>query len=726
VTAEARSIFDIEFNDSAFTEFQKKFADFKAALDTIPDAWAKVGEKIGGASTDFEALNKQVSDHLAAMGKTDKKSKDGGAAGGGDKRPKGLDKREIEATAVNWERIAANGRSFSKNISQTTLSLAKWTGLTATFSGILGAGGLFGIERFAASTARERSKSLGHGVSYGEQAAFETNFSRLGDPNGMLDWMSDMLNNPEDRWPLYGVAGAGKANKLMGMDAASASAEFLPDIKRKVDSFPAMNLDQMSQAFGIPVGLARVLRNMSSQELQELIANYRRNAAPMNLSPDVLRKWSDLNATLEQAEAKVSTAFINQLSNLTPGVEKFAKAGTHLIEGVLRKGGVVDGWMHSIAYGLDGFANKVESRGFQSEIDKFVKQSNEVAKAIREMGNLTPGQILAKIGSNAWEAVKNYPAEGMSEGIARGVGNVINRMVDDASGATTMVHGPTGVIESPYGRTEYPDYDPKASQPSQPSTSSPPASPVYPPLAGGSGVDLRKWQAGRKNVSTQGDGAGEQYQRAVSDRMAPAGSAPISEGTTVITSKGGARFRVATEFAPNFKGFIDDYEDAGGVIGSAHGGLGARPGNASYHPLARAIDLNQIGRDVRGGGVTLPNDVEDELAHKWGLRSGSEFSHPDRGHFEVNNAERARNVIRRMHGLPEKSEAEGPAPVEKRTMFNYQEPSAPKFSAPSPPSPPPSLYMGPNPKDEHWARERANQNVEIVNGVSGVNVVQGH
>jgi len=75
---------------------------------------------------------------------------------------------------------------------------------------------------------------------------------------------------------------------------------------------------------------------------------------------------------------------------------------------------------------------------------------------------------------------------------------------------------------------------------------------------------------------------------------------------------------VASEFAENFRGFINDYEKAGAVIGPNSGGLGARPGNASYHPIGRAIDVNQIGRNIRSGGKTLPVDVENALAAKWG------------------------------------------------------------------------------------------------------------
>ncbi|HXT99567.1 MAG TPA: hypothetical protein VN903_01155, partial [Polyangia bacterium] len=132
---------------------------------------------------------------------------------------------------------------------------------------------------------------------------------------------------------------------------------------------------------------------------------------------------------------------------------------------------------------------------------------------------------------------------------------------------------------------------------------------------------------------------------AAMDPMAPAGTAAQSAGMTTITSPSGRKFRVASEFAPNFQGFINEYENQGGVIGPASGGLSERPGNASYHPLGRAIDVNQIGRNIRSGGTTLPVDEENAMAARWGLYPGSRFSNPDAGHFEVRNAAAAHAAL---------------------------------------------------------------------------------
>lgn len=120
------------------------------------------------------------------------------------------------------------------------------------------------------------------------------------------------------------------------------------------------------------------------------------------------------------------------------------------------------------------------------------------------------------------------------------------------------------------------------------------------------------------------------------DPMAPAGTGIQRGGMATITSPSGKRFQVAAWAAPNFQRFVDNYEKAGGSLGSATGTLGMRGHNASYHPLGRAIDVNQTGYGVRGGnGKVLPRAVEDKLAEEAGLWPGSRFG--DAGHFEARN-----------------------------------------------------------------------------------------
>ncbi len=133
---------------------------------------------------------------------------------------------------------------------------------------------------------------------------------------------------------------------------------------------------------------------------------------------------------------------------------------------------------------------------------------------------------------------------------------------------------------------------------------------------------------------------------------APTGTPIQHSGMTTITTPSGKTYQVDARYAANFKGFLTDYENAGGTLGSATGTLGFRPSNASGHPIGTAIDINQVDRDIRGGtGHSLPVDTENALAAKWGFVSGANWNRPDTGHFGIRSPEAAEAALQRL-GIP--------------------------------------------------------------------------
>ena len=130
---------------------------------------------------------------------------------------------------------------------------------------------------------------------------------------------------------------------------------------------------------------------------------------------------------------------------------------------------------------------------------------------------------------------------------------------------------------------------------------------------------------------------------------APAGTPIQHGGMTTITTPSGKQFQVDERYAANFKGFLTDYENAGGVLGPDTDTLGFRPSNASGHPIGTAVDVNQIGYGERSRrGVTLPVETENMLAEKWGLTSGANWRRPDTGHFGIRSPEAAQEALQRL------------------------------------------------------------------------------
>ncbi|UEM11738.1 hypothetical protein J4G43_046020 [Bradyrhizobium barranii subsp. barranii] len=169
---------------------------------------------------------------------------------------------------------------------------------------------------------------------------------------------------------------------------------------------------------------------------------------------------------------------------------------------------------------------------------------------------------------------------------------------------------------------------------------------------------------------------------------APAGTPIQRGGMATVTTAAGRKFQVDARFAQNFRGFINDYEKAGGVIGPESGTLGERPHNASGHPIGAAIDINQVGYGIRGrGGRTLDYDTEDALAAKWGLVSGHKWHRKDTGHFGVESVKAAREALVRNGVAPETAEKLAPAvAAEGKTVKGSWFGSSPRWSDPSEPA----------------------------------------
>ena len=365
-----KSVIEVEVDDGAFKTFKALFDQYKAQAAEMPEAWAKVGAETGKASSNFgDMVAAMMAQATLADALATKQRKA---------------REESEKSGRAWRNLKSDTKAVASNILDATKSLMKWGAILEVAGGLLGAGGIWGIDRLASGVSDARRSSLGVGTGYGSQKAFETDFGRFVDPNSMLSGVNEALHDVRKRWMLS-TAGASAASIASG-DSGAVGASLLENVKKLVDRTPANQLQQLSDSRGLGQffslqDLVR-LRAMSGSELSDQARAYGRDSKSFGLSDATARKWADLDSQLTRAGTKIKTVLIDGLTPLTPSLshlsDSFAKAvGTFL--------GVGDPVrMKKIGDSLDKFATYIGSDDFQKDVKSFAADVGTLADAVRD------------------------------------------------------------------------------------------------------------------------------------------------------------------------------------------------------------------------------------------------------------------------------------------------------------------------------------------------------
>jgi hypothetical protein len=99
-----------------------------------------------------------------------------------------------------------------------------------------------------------------------------------------------------------------------------------------------------------------------------------------------------------------------------------------------------------------------------------------------------------------------------------------------------------------------------------------------------------------------------------------------------VTSRSGVKVRVAASARAALQCVVDQVEAAGVRIKFMRG-IGPGTVKGSMHPGGRAIDINQLSRNVTRPAV--PRAVSNAAADRCGVISGARWSYADNGHWNL-------------------------------------------------------------------------------------------
>ncbi|EAT8197634.1 hypothetical protein [Salmonella enterica] len=382
----AKSIVEIDVQDEKFQSFLEKFNEYQKALGELPEQWRGAVHGLGEAAKETErvrdgteGITKAFADGVAALASVND---------GLDRLNGNLEKATKTQTEFNKKsggarnflnKASKDAKSLAGHIKDATTSLLSWGTVLGLFSGLAGAGGLWGLNHLAGNASAQRFTAMGLGTTAGGLNSTAVDFQKaLGNPVGTLGTIRDAQLDLSKRWQF----------RAMGVDNPDRDpAELLPEmIKAARDIFVRNGSTQQgAEAYGLTnyftLDDLNRFKKMSDEEIDAMAKQAQQDTRRLQLTDQQLRQWQDFNIQLDRSKVSIGNTFIRGLAPLAPELGKLSDAFSGAIETVL-KSPELGKWIDGLSDGIRRFGNYLASPEFQKDVEAFISGVERLGRVI--------------------------------------------------------------------------------------------------------------------------------------------------------------------------------------------------------------------------------------------------------------------------------------------------------------------------------------------------------
>ncbi|ECC3874418.1 hypothetical protein LQJ70_003259 [Salmonella enterica] len=382
----AKSIVEIDVQDEKFQSFLEKFNEYQKALGELPEQWRGAVHGLGEAAKETErvrdgteGITKAFADGVAALASVND---------GLDRLNGNLEKATKTQTEFNKKsggarnflnKASKDAKSLAGHIKDATTSLLSWGTVLGLFSGLAGAGGLWGLNHLAGNASAQRFTAMGLGTTAGGLNSTAVDFQKaLGNPVGTLGAIRDAQLDLSKRWQF----------RAMGVDNPDRDpAELLPEmIKAARDIFVRNGSTQQgAEAYGLTnyftLDDLNRFKKMSDEEIDAMAKQAQQDTRRLQLTDQQLRQWQDFNIQLDRSKVSIGNTFIRGLAPLVPVLGKLSDAFSDAIETVL-KSPELGKWIDGLSDGIRRFGNYLASPEFQKDVEAFISGVERLGRVI--------------------------------------------------------------------------------------------------------------------------------------------------------------------------------------------------------------------------------------------------------------------------------------------------------------------------------------------------------
>ncbi|NTY83087.1 hypothetical protein [Citrobacter werkmanii] len=382
----AKSIIEVDVNDEKFLSFMEKFNEYQAALEDLPEAWRASAQGIGDtaretskASSEAEGMTKAFLDGVDALNMmVNNLDRINTSLDDANKRQSDLNKKTAGSSSI-FGKLKKDSKEFAGHIKDATVSLLSWGGIVGLFTGVLGAGGLFGLNRLASTASAQRFTSMGLNTSIGALDSTAINYQRaVANPTATLGAIRDTQADLSQRWKF----------QAMGINNPDRSPDqLLPEMIRAARSIFTQTGGtlQGANAYGLTsffsIDDLNRFKNMSDAEIDAMEKRAKRDAQLLQITDEQARQWQDFNIQLDYSSQSIKNTFIRGLGPLTPGLTKLSDALSGAIDTVIQSP-ELGKWIDGLAGGIQRFGDYLASPDFKNDVENFMVKVEKLGKVI--------------------------------------------------------------------------------------------------------------------------------------------------------------------------------------------------------------------------------------------------------------------------------------------------------------------------------------------------------
>lgn len=389
----AKSIIDVDVKDEAFKAFLDLFNQYKAAVGEMPEEWAKTGDSVQEIADDFSAMVGAMRKQQELLEQQAKTKAEMARAEREDLKNAREQQKELargeQDRARTVRQIYDDAKGIARSVADTTMHIVSWVGLGGILGGLIGAGGLWGLDTLADRAGDARRAASGLGVTPGQQQALGLNFQRYFDVNTNLENIADARANYANRWAFsaMGINPEGQDNATLSANMAIRAKEIFDRGDQSQQYAQSQGLLQFYSMDEL-----RRLHSISMEELRAAASSYRRDAGALGMGDATYRQWQEFSVQMQRAQRSIENAFITGLQPLTPALTRLSAAVAETISSFLARPELKQ-WISGLADGVKGFADYLTSPEFKSDLDtfwdgikSFAHEVTDIVRALHDAG----------------------------------------------------------------------------------------------------------------------------------------------------------------------------------------------------------------------------------------------------------------------------------------------------------------------------------------------------